>query len=703
MMEKKPSRSIIPLKISLVYALAGAGWILFSDLVLSIFIREPAAITRLQTLKGWFFITVTTLLLYGVLRRNMSSVEKSALALRESEEKFHMLVETASGAIFIYREKLLLANQAMERLTGYSKLELLGMNFYDLVHPDFKGPLREHCEALARQAAHPMRCEFKLITKSGDERWVDFSSSIIMFEGAQAGLGTAFDITELKITMEALRESEERYRLLVDNIRDYEIFLLDPEGKIISWNIGGEMIKGYRAEEIIGKRHDLFFTEEDRRRGVPGEELKTAAWAGRSEMEGWRVKKDGSRFWANVITTAMYDEKGGVSGFSKVIRDITARKKAEDTLRESEERHRVIAETASDAIITIDGESKVLLANKAVEKLFGWKSEELIGQSLTILMPERYRERHLQGVKRFIETGQRHVSWAAIDVEGLRKNDSEVPLEISYGFFEKEGSVYFTGIARDMTERRLAEKEKEYKELLERFSRDLESLVAERTMSLMGLRLADRVRSPAMVIAWNGKKLLSRMEGLRPSEREACSAIIEQAEKLEAIVKEYQGLLRGRRPSFSYEDINEIIRDVFPIIEREASRKGIVLESRLSPVPVKINAQKDLLKMAVFTILRNAIEATPSGGRVFVESYPEADNVILAISDTGPGIPRELLNKLFDPAYSALIYRFGVGLPIINQIVSEHLGKIEVESEPGKGTTFRLAFPVRWMEKAEKS
>jgi len=691
---------IFPLKVALLYLAAGTLWIFFSDKLAALFF-EPAYVTRIQTFKGLLYIAFTAFLLHFFIFRHTRDIKRSETALRESEQKFHMLVETAASAIFIYREKFILANQGLEKLTGYSKTELLGMNFYDLVHPAFREQLREHCEAFARQMAVPLRCEFKIIAESGEERWVDFVSNMIMFEGAQAGLGTAFDITELKFTMDALAESEERYRLLVENVRDYEIFLLDPEGKIISWNIGGELIKGYRAEEIIGKYHDLFFTGEDRKKGVPAEELKTAAWAGRSEMEGWRVKKDGSRFWANVVTTALFDEKGGLRGFSKVIRDVTARKKAEDTLRESEERYRVIAQTASDAILTIDEESTVLLANAATEKIFGWRPEELIGKTITLLMPERYRERHLQGIRRFIETGQRHVRWTAIDVEGLHQNGSEVPLEISYGFFEKDGKLYFTGIARDISERRQSEKEKEYKDMLEHFSMELEILVAERTMSLMGLRLADKVRSPALIVDWNGRRVLSK-EDLSVEGKTSMAAIIEQAGKLEAIVREYEALLKSRRPAFSYEDINEIAEGILPIIEREASRKKVRVITKFSPVPVKINAQKDLLRMAVFTILRNAIEASPEGGIVIIESYPEADNVILAISDTGPGIPREMLDKLFDPAYSALIYRFGVGLPIINQIVLEHLGKIEVESEPGKGTTFRLAFPVRWMEKAAR-
>jgi PAS domain S-box-containing protein len=138
--------------------------------------------------------------------------------------------------------------------------------------------------------------------------------------------------------------------------------MLDPEGRIVIWNVGAEKNKGYSVEEIIGRHHSIFFTREEIEAGVPEQELKVAAAEGGFEDEGWRLRKDGSRFWANVVTTALRDSDGTLRGFSKVVRDITDRKKAEDALRESEERYRIIAETASDVIITIDQDSVISLS-----------------------------------------------------------------------------------------------------------------------------------------------------------------------------------------------------------------------------------------------------------------------------------------------------------------------------------------------------
>jgi PAS domain S-box-containing protein len=696
---ERKQKNKIPLRIALIYAAVGCLWIFFSDLFLSVAFPNLAIFARYEMFKGWLFIVTTSVLLFLLIRRDMEALRRSEEAVRRSEEKFHMLFEATASANFIYRDRFLLVNSAMETLTGYGKEELRELTYADLVHSDFREDMRRHCDALLRGEARSHRCEFKIVRKDGSERWVDFMSNIITYEGLPAGLGTAFDITSRKNTEEALRKSEENLRLLVNGITDYEIFMLDPEGKILSWNLGAERSKGYRTEEVIGSPHSIFFTKEDIGRGVPMIELKTAAEKGRFEDEGWRVRKDGSRFWADVVTTPLLDAGGALRGFVKVIRDITERKKAEESLRESEERYRVIAETASDAIITIDEESIIIFANRSVRKIFGYAPEELVGKSLTMLMPERFRRPHIEGMKRHLQTGKRDVSWEAVEMPGLYMSGREVPLEISYGTFVKGGKHFFTGVVRDITERRQAEKEKEYKDMLERFNQELEALVSERTMSLMALRLADRVRTPAAVIGWTGKRLFGRPD-IQDRWKDGLTTIVNEAEKLEAIVRDFHSLIKQRKSAFSYEDINDIVSDVLNIIKREAENKGIEVVADLSGAPLRTNVQKDLFRMAIFYMLRNAVESTPQGGTITIKTASADDSVVLSISDTGTAVPAEVLDKIFDPLYSTKIYRFGMGLPLVRQIVSEHLGEIRVMSAGEKGKTFTITLPVRWMEKA---
>ena len=214
------------LRISAAYAVTGCLWILFSDTVLSLFLTDPDAITRLQMFKGLVFIAVTSALLFILVDRDMSVMRRSERALREREQTFRTLANTAAAAIFIYGDAFITVNRATEKLTGYAEGELRSMRFYDLFHPDFSGMIKDHCDALPRDGNGPKDCELKLITKEGDERWIDFSSSIIEYEGKKCGLGTAFDITARKQAEKTLKESEERLRLLVERVRDYEIFML---------------------------------------------------------------------------------------------------------------------------------------------------------------------------------------------------------------------------------------------------------------------------------------------------------------------------------------------------------------------------------------------------------------------------------------------------------------------------------------------
>ncbi len=688
----------IPLKISLLYAFFGALWIVISDSVLSLLIQDPAVLSHAQTFKGWAFIAITAALLHMIIRSHILSLKESEESLHRSEETLETLVENTSSAIFIYREKIITVNRAMRFLTGFTAEELAGMEFADIVHPDFKEKMASQCEAFRRSMPIPLRCELKIIRKDASERWINFTSSVISYHGAPAGLGTAFDITAQKSAVDALRESEEKFRLMVQGIVDYEIFMLDREGNIISWNVGAEKSKGYMPEEIIGQQHSIFFTGTDKSRGIPQLELETASEKGGFEDEGWRVRKDGSLFWANVVTTALRGPDGSLRGFVKVIRDITERRRAEETLRESEERYRVIAETATDAIITIDSNSIIRFANPAVEQIFQYRPDELVDNHLTMLMPERLRQAHLRSMEKYLATGNKNVLWKAQEVIGLRRDGQEIPLEISYGEFRKGDSEFFSGIIRDISERRQAEKDKEYSNMLERFNSELESLVAERTMNLLALKLADETRTPAAIIGGTSRRIIEK-GGIRAEAREDISVIMDEARKLEDIVRDFQSLLKGKKTAFTYEDINQIVKEVLPIVEREASRKNVSVITTFEERPLKINAQKDLLRMAIFNILRNALEATPEGGTISVSTSADEKRIELTVSDTGHGIPDDILDKIFDPYYSMKVYTFGMGLPLIKQIVSEHLGEIDVRSETGRGTTVRILFPARWLYK----
>jgi PAS domain S-box-containing protein len=237
-------------------------------------------------------------------------------------------------------------NPGAERLTGYTADEIVGRHmstFYDKAA--LEEGLPERALAIAAAAGH-FETEGWRLRKDGSAFWASVVITALRREdGRLVGFGViSRDLTQRRQGEEALRESEERYRLLVGNVADYAIFLLDPHGMVASWNRGAERLKGYRPEEIIGRHFSRFYTEEDKRSGLPDTALATALEEGRWESEGWRVRKDGSRFWANVLITALRGDDGTLRGFAKVTRDLTERKENEDALRGILERERDAAQ-----------------------------------------------------------------------------------------------------------------------------------------------------------------------------------------------------------------------------------------------------------------------------------------------------------------------------------------------------------------------
>jgi len=253
-------------------------------------------------------------------------------------------------------------------------------------------------------------------------------------------------------------------------------------------------------------------------------------------------------------------------------------------------------------------------------------------------------------------------------------------------------------IEKAMKYNRLLHMEKNYKNLLEEFNRELETLVSERTMSLMALTVADRVRNPATTIGQMCRRILEK-ETLSSYVRSCIDNIFEETEKLEKIVSEFQNVFKSRQSHFTYEDINVIAKGSISLAQKEACGKGVVLVSSLSERPLKINAQKNLLGIALSQLIRNAIEATPENGSVEITTKGDTEQVILTVTDTGYGIPSEYIDKIFNPFFSTRERRFGMGLALVKQIISEHLGEISVQRSDEKGTAFRVVFPVRWLEK----
>lgn len=251
----------------------------------------------------------------------------------------------------------------------------------------------------------------------------------------------------------ARQESDERYRLLVEGVRDYAIYMLDPEGRLISWNEGAQRLTGYRAEEILGCHFTCFFPPEAVEQGKPQAILEAAKELGRTEDEGWRVRRDGTRFWANAITTALRDSNGTLRGFAKITRDTTERRQAEIALRESQAQLAGIVNIASDAIITIDEEQRITVFNRAAEQVFRCRAEDALGQSIDRFIPERFRSAHREHVRAFgrTEISRRPMARPGT-VTGLRADGEEFPAAATISRLVVDGKTLYSVFLQDLTE-----------------------------------------------------------------------------------------------------------------------------------------------------------------------------------------------------------------------------------------------------------
>jgi PAS domain S-box-containing protein len=258
------------------------------------------------------------------------------------------------------------------------------------------------------------------------------------------------EIAQRKRVEESLRQSEERFRLFVEGTTDYSIYQLDPEGRVISWNAGAERMKGYRGDEIIGQHFERFFSSEDVHLDRPRQSLAEAARQGRSESEGWRVRKDGSRFWATSVLTPIRDAAGNLAGYWKIIHDLTAQK-------QTEEKFRSLLESAPDAVVIARADGVISLVNRQTELLFGYSRSELLGQPIEGLVPERCRAEHIDHRAACVANPGVHLIGASFDLAGMRKDGSEFPVEISLSPLITDEGVLVTSAIRDVSKRRRAE------------------------------------------------------------------------------------------------------------------------------------------------------------------------------------------------------------------------------------------------------
>ena len=496
---------------------------------------------------------------------------------------------------------------------------------------------------------------------------------------------------------EASKSSEGRFRMLVEAITDYAIYMLDPDGTVTSWNPGAKRFKGYDESEIIGENFSRFYTEEDRKSGLPQRALETAKREGKFEQEGWRVRKDGTKFWAYVVIDPIRDGAGRLVGYAKITRDLTERRKAEANLRENQQQFRLLVQGVTDyAIYLLSPEGYVSSWNPGAQRIKGYAPEEIIGQHFSRFYTEEDRQAGLPQQTIAIATRE-----GRFEREGwrLRKDGTKFFANVVVdAIHNPDGSLLgFAKITRDITERTKAERAlEEAREAL------LQSQKMEAIGHLTG-GIAHDFNNLLMAIQGSLELLRRRL----PSDDPRVTQLIDNA---------FQGAQRGaaltqRMLAFARrQELKLVPLDVHDVVQRMAN----LLQSSLGPsirvethFPLelpRINADANQLELALLNLAINGRDAMPKGGTVTISATKRTDvpglkagdYLCVSVTDTGTGMDEETLKRAMEPFFTTkgVGKGTGLGLPMVHGMAEQSGGTLLLKSRPGRGTSAELCLPV---------
>lgn len=489
--------------------------------------------------------------------------------------------------------------------------------------------------------------------------------------------------------------SPELFRKLVEAVQDYAIFFIEPSGTIVSWNEGAERLKGYTPEEIIGKNFSIFYTPEDLAAGKPEKLLSMAATEGHVIDEGWRVRKDGSRFWASVNLTALR-ENDELVGYAKITHDLTERRIVEAKLRESEERFRLLVRSVKDyAIFLLDPDGYVVSWNEGAERIKGYTEDEIIGQHFSIFYPPESRDRAQRELETAIREGRAEDQgwrirkdgsrfWADVALTPLRKPSGEL--------------VGLAEVTRDLTERLQAQ---------ERAITDAKRVAAAEAANQAKTEflaaMSHELRTPLNAIGGYVDLLKMGLRGPVTSDQIQDLERINHAQRhLLSLINDILNYSRIEAGRLLYDiqaiPVSEVIEPVTAIIEPQARSAGIELE--LAPPPaVTVKADRVKVEQILLNLLTNALKFTPAEGSVRLTTSVSPTLVKIFVSDTGIGIPEEEKDRIFEPfvqlgrSLSSGSHGAGLGLAISRDLARGMGGDLKVVSAPGEGSTFILELP----------
>jgi PAS domain S-box-containing protein len=503
----------------------------------------------------------------------------------------------------------------------------------------------------------------------------------------------------LKIS-DAWSNADERYRLLIDSIVDYAIFMLDKEGNVSSWNAGAERINGYRESEAVGRHFSCFYRPVDRQAGLPQSALATATEDGRFETEGWRLRKDGSQFWAHDVIDPILDPSGVLLGFAEIIRDLSERRAAEEELRKSEQQFRLLVRGVTDyAIYMMDPEGYVTSWNAGAERIKGYREEEIIGQHFSRFFPIEDKENatprkaleEAAKVGRFESEGWRVRKdgtrfWANAVLDALKDESGRL--------------IGFAKITRDVTEKRDAQ---------EALDLAREELFQAQKMEAVGQLtggVAHDFNNLLMAIQGSLELLKKRI----PHSTDTVPLIenaLQATQRGASLTQRMLAFSRRQELQLEAVDVVELIRGMTDMLQRSLG-PTVIVETHFPLQLPKVCTDPNQLANAILNLAINARDAMPRGGTLTVGARVVADAmqrhsdlgpgefVCLFVQDSGEGMDEETLANATTPFFTTkgIGKGTGLGLPMVQGLMGQSRGKLVLHSKAGEGTTAELWLPV---------
>jgi PAS domain S-box-containing protein len=493
---------------------------------------------------------------------------------------------------------------------------------------------------------------------------------------------------EIQSTQSALRaqvaEHEQTRSLLASLVRSSEdaVIVLGPDGGILSWNPGAEQMFGLTQLEVTGQPIETFLER------IPADVALALARV-QSDRTTEHVEADhtgpAGRIRLLFTIFPIRDINQIVVGTSILARDITARTLAVEALRQSEETSRAFFESASDGILVVDADGRILRVNAKTEEMFGYARAELIGQPVELLVPPRHRHIHTTHRDAYMQAPRARSMGKGLELAGIKKSGSQFPVEISLSYATTDGGTRAIAFVTDISER-LA---------YQRAARQSDKLAALGTLSA---GIAHEINNPIGIITSRVEVMMLEAsdDTLSPETRNDLEVILRHARRVANIT---QGLLSFARQSSGSRGpvaLNRIVKEMVELVQKDMSRSRITVATKLGQGLPVIMADTIAIEQVLLNLLTNARSAMPDGGSIMIETALVEDgrSIRLAVRDTGSGIPHEILPKIFDPFFTTRSDGTGLGLSISHGIMEDHRGTIEVSSELGKGTVFSLTFPV---------